>query len=228
MLFFVLITMLFLSACGHPKAAHVDVPPPPAPEAESVASIPEPSANIPRTREKPSRPAPEADLAEPALPANAKVEMLDSVGWEKQNDSLTAIFNVEIPEFASAAGKRLLVPTALFQPKQKRVLKSGPRKFPVYYHYAFTEIDHITLHMPDGYTMETLAVPQTAGTKFAKYMTDARMTGPNINLDRTLKFGGVFFQPDRYEELRDFFAKVQAADELQTVVRRSTAEAQAH
>lgn len=73
MLFFVLITVLFLSACGHPKAAHVDVPPPPAPEAESAPSTPEPSANVPRIREKPSRPTAEADLAEPALPANAKV-----------------------------------------------------------------------------------------------------------------------------------------------------------
>ena len=73
MLFLVLITMLFLSACGHPKAAHVDVPSPPAPETESAPSIPEPSANVPRTREKPSRPAAEPDLAEPPLPANAKV-----------------------------------------------------------------------------------------------------------------------------------------------------------
>jgi hypothetical protein len=162
------------------------------------------------------------------LPANAKVEMKDSVGWENQNEPLTAIFNVEIPEFASVAGKRLLVPTALFQPKKKRVLKSGARKFPVYYHYAFTESDHITLQMPEGYTLETLAAPQVASTKFARYMTDARTTGPHINLDRSLKFAGVFFQPDHYDELREFFAKVQAGDELQTVVRQSPAEAQAH
>jgi uncharacterized protein DUF3857/transglutaminase superfamily protein len=162
------------------------------------------------------------------LPTNAKVEMAAAAGWESEYDSLTAVFNVEVPEFASAAGKRLMVPTALFQPRQKRVLKSGTRKFPVYYNYAFTEIDHMNLHLPEGYTLETLASPQTAATKFSRYMTSASTTGSYVNLDRSLKFNGVFFQPDRYEELRDFFARVQAGDELQTVVRQSSSEAQRH
>jgi len=162
------------------------------------------------------------------LPANAKVEMGDAVGWEKEYEPLTAVFNVEVPEFASAAGKRLMVPTALFQPKQKRVLKSGTRRFPVYYNYAFSENDHMNLQLPEGYALETLASPQTAATKFARYTTNAGATGPYVNLDRSLRFNGVFFQPDRYEELRLFFAKVQAGDELQTVVRQSPAGPQAH
>jgi hypothetical protein len=161
------------------------------------------------------------------LPANSKVELTAVIGWENENDPLTALFNVEVPEFASAAGKRLMVPTALFQPKQKRVLKNAARKFPVYYHYAFTEIDHVNLKLPEGYTLETLAAPQTAATKFAKYTTAAQETSRYINLHRSLMLNGVFFQPDRYEELRDFFSKVQAGDELQTVLRQSGAEAQA-
>jgi hypothetical protein len=37
----------------------------------------------------------------------------------------------------------------------------------------------------------------------------------------------MYFQPDLYNELRDFFVKVQAGDELQTVLRKGpTAEAQ--
>ena len=72
MLVFVLILMLFLSACGHPKAARVEVPPPPAPETESVPSPPESTGNIPSTKEKSSRAAENPDLAEPVLPPNAK------------------------------------------------------------------------------------------------------------------------------------------------------------
>ncbi len=152
--------------------------------------------------------------------------MVDSVGWDKEYDPLTALFNVEIPEFASVAGKRLLVPTALFQPKQKRVLKTGARKFPVYYNYAFTEFDNVNVQLPQGYTLETLAAPQSANTTFAGYKTNATVSGANINLGRTLKVRGVFFKPDYYDLLREFFSKVQAGDELQTVLRQSTAEAQ--
>jgi hypothetical protein len=135
------------------------------------------------------------------------------------------VLYVEVPEFASAAGKRILVPTALFQPKVKRVLKNGPRKYPVYYHYAFKEIDHINLQLPEGYSAETLATPQKAGTKFAQYSSGASTIGKYVNLERALRFSGIFFPPDQYDELRNFFAKVQAGDDLQTVLRQGTTEA---
>jgi Domain of Unknown Function with PDB structure (DUF3857) len=161
------------------------------------------------------------------LPANATVEMTNSMHWEKEEESLLAIFRVEIPEFASAAGKRILIPVALFQPKRKRTLKSGPRKYPIYYQYAYTEHDNISVELPQGYSLETLAAPQNASTKFAKYSISASTTSNYVNLERSLKLGGVFFTVDRYEELRDFFGKVQAADELQTVLRQEqTAAAQ--
>jgi rare lipoprotein A len=73
MLLILVIAMLFLSACGHPKAAHVNVPPPPAPA--STPEVPsQPGANVPSTTEKPANPktAEEADLAEPTIPADAK------------------------------------------------------------------------------------------------------------------------------------------------------------
>ncbi len=161
------------------------------------------------------------------LPANAKVEMTDSAAWEKEYEPLTAIFQVEVPEFASAAGKRLLIPTALFLPKTKRILKSGPRKYPIYYHYAFTEVDHLSLQSPEGYSAETLAAPQTETTWFAKYSNNASTTGKYVNLERSLRFGGVIFQPDRYDELRRFFSKVQSGDELQTVLHQG-APTEAH
>ena len=72
MFLIVLITILLLSACGHPKAAHVDVPPPPAPETESASKLPPVPVDIPNTKEKPSRPSENIDLAEPSLPAGAK------------------------------------------------------------------------------------------------------------------------------------------------------------
>jgi rare lipoprotein A len=73
MLFLVLIAILLLSSCGHPKAAHLDVPPPPPPEAPAEVAPPAPpAASIPSPKPKPAEPAVSADLAEPTLPADAK------------------------------------------------------------------------------------------------------------------------------------------------------------
>lgn len=79
MLFFVLISILFLSACSHPRA-HVDVPPPPPPapatpetaKESAPENIPPAAPNpLPKSSE-PSNAAPEADLAEPVLPPGAQ------------------------------------------------------------------------------------------------------------------------------------------------------------
>jgi hypothetical protein len=161
------------------------------------------------------------------LPVHAKVTMTDSAAWEKENEPLTVIFAIEVPEFASAAGKRLLVPFALFQPKRANLFKSGTRKYPVYFHYAFTERDEITLELPEGYSAETLASAQLATTPYASYKSQASMNGKRMQLERALLFNGVFFQPDRYADLREFFGKVQAGDESQSVLRQGPpAEAQ--
>lgn len=159
------------------------------------------------------------------LPANATAELTLSTAWDKEEEPLVAIFHIEVPEFASAAGKRILVPSTLFQPKQKRTLKSGPRKFPVYYEYAFTEQDHVSLEVPQGYSLETLPAPQKANVKFAAYSSSAANAGGEVNLDRSLSFIAMFIPAQRYEEVRDFFAKVQAGDELQTVLRQDSAAA---
>jgi rare lipoprotein A len=75
MLLIVLLAILFLSACGHPKTAHVDVPPPPPPESRTEPPG-QPPANVPSTTPKPkppnTTPEQDADLAEPTIPADAK------------------------------------------------------------------------------------------------------------------------------------------------------------
>jgi rare lipoprotein A len=75
MLLFVLIAILFLSACGHPKQVHVAVPPPPPPESTTPSPRPpQPSAKLPVAGENPTlaKPAEDADLAEPTIPPDAK------------------------------------------------------------------------------------------------------------------------------------------------------------
>ena len=75
MLLIVLIALLFLASCGHPKEARVSVPPPPPPA--TTAEMPPPSQPPPKASKSgenppPARPEAEADLAEPVIPPGAK------------------------------------------------------------------------------------------------------------------------------------------------------------
>jgi peptidoglycan lytic transglycosylase len=77
MLPLVLIAILFLSGCGHPKQARVNVPPPPPPASTTEPTTSQPRTNLPATKEHAAPKSKEeadeeADLAEPTLPAGAK------------------------------------------------------------------------------------------------------------------------------------------------------------
>jgi rare lipoprotein A len=74
MILILLLSLIFLTACGHPKQAHVNVPPPPPPS----STTPPPATSQPEATPPPANAAPAAkseeadELAEPAIPANAK------------------------------------------------------------------------------------------------------------------------------------------------------------
>lgn len=157
------------------------------------------------------------------LPANAKAELTASAALEKEYEPLTAVFEIEVPEYASLLSDRLLLTTSLFQPQRKRLLKAGPRKYPIYYPYAFAEEDNITIELPEGFSAETPAATQSANLPYAKYQVAASASGNKLQIERTLMVNGIFFKPTQYDELRDFFGKVQAGDDSQSVLRRGKA-----
>jgi len=68
MILILLLSLLLLASCGHPKQAQVSVPPPPPVESSETA----PNPIIPPAKEAVPPPADEnSDLAEPSIPADA-------------------------------------------------------------------------------------------------------------------------------------------------------------
>jgi Domain of Unknown Function with PDB structure (DUF3857)/Transglutaminase-like superfamily len=155
------------------------------------------------------------------LPPNATAKLTGARGWESTDDPLVADFQIEVPAYASVAGKRLLAPAFLFQSKQKYMFRDATRKFPVYFPFAFAEVDRVTIFVPQGYSVESLPEKIDATSTFARYQNLCRSAGQRIVNERVLVMNGSFFQPDHYGELKDFFGKVQAGDDAQEVLRRA-------
>ena len=121
--------------------------------------------------------------------------------------------------YASTAGKRLLLPSYLFQSKQKDSFRSSERKYPVYFPYAFAEIDRMSIKVPEGYSVENIPQAQSVGLPYAIYQNQSRATGSEFVTERVLRINGILFYPKQYSEVKDFFGKVQAGDEQQAVLR---------
>jgi hypothetical protein len=160
------------------------------------------------------------------LPTGAIVKMTKAEGWKTSEGPLTAIFNVEMPGYASAAGKRFLVPAYLFQAKQMDAFKHVDRKYPVYFPYAFGEADRVSIKLPEGYTLENTPAAQTARLRYAGYQNLAQFDGKQLVTQRILQVNGIFFKLDLYPEVKDFFGKVQAGDEQQAVLIGGSTNAQ--
>ena len=161
------------------------------------------------------------------LPNTAIVKVKDAQGWETPDEPLTVHFTMQIPGYASAAGKRLLLPPYLFQMKHADAFKHAERKFPVYFPYAFSEIDAISIKFPSGYSMEGSPQNLQAKLPYAAYQIVGKLDGGQLLTQRVLLFHGIIFGKDQYPEVKEFFNQVQAGDEQQAVLRvGGTASAQ--
>ena len=160
------------------------------------------------------------------LPVGALVKMTAVQGWESGETPLAARFSVEVPAYASLAGKRLLVPTCLFQVRQKDAFKRSERKYPLYFPYPFTEDDVVVADVPAGFTIENVPPKLEAGLPYAKYQNLSQFDGHQLVTQRRLIMNSVYFPLDKYPELKGFFGKVQVGDEQQAVLHGGNVNAQ--
>jgi Domain of Unknown Function with PDB structure (DUF3857)/Transglutaminase-like superfamily len=162
------------------------------------------------------------------LPSGADVKLQAERGWDRSDDPLEARFTIHVPSFASVAGKRLLVAGDLFESRQRDAFKQQARKFPVYFPFAFEEDDKVSIQAPAGFSLESVPPPQSASIGYAGYQSVSQFEGNELRTQRVLKVNGIFFRPEQYAEVREFFNKVRSGDEQQTVLQGGTIHAQSH
>ncbi len=163
------------------------------------------------------------------LPSGAIVKLIEVQGWDSPGDFF-ARFSLDIPAFASVAGKRMLIPVYLFTLKQKEAFTHAERKYPLYFPYTVSEMDTLTIKVPDGYVVESAPALQEARTEYASYQSVARVEGEKVTSERALLFNALYVKTDGYSTAKTFFSKVQAGDEQQAVLRPGGAkrDAQVH
>jgi hypothetical protein len=166
------------------------------------------------------------DEAKEWLPQGSVVTLDNAQGWEASEEPLQLRFKVEILSFAAVAGKRLLIPAALFRTtKQKLAFQHNERRYPVYFPFAYQEMDNLILQVPEGYAAE--AVPSAQDVKLAstRFATARSFANNQFVSKRALIVNGIVFPVSQYPELKSFFDKLQGADEEQLVLQNSAVTA---
>jgi hypothetical protein len=141
------------------------------------------------------------------------VQLKDAQGWDASEEPLVARFSVELADFATVAGQRLVIPANLFRSGEMEAFASAERKYPVYFPYTYEVIDKVSVHFPAGYRLGTMPDGQDVRLAATRFITTRSLQEDQLLLTRALIVNSIYFQPEQYEGLRVFFDKLKAADE---------------
>ena len=127
-------------------------------------------------------------------------------------------FHVRVPEYAQRTGKRLFIQPGFFNKGIDSLFSSATRRYPVYFHYPWSEEDRITIKLPKGYTLDSADRPAAiaAGTicKHEIYMGVTK-DQTTLHYNRNFFFGGdntILFPVTSYEQLKLLFDDIHKAD----------------
>ena len=151
------------------------------------------------------------------LPPGTTVQQLNATGWDTPEAQLSATFQVDIPSFASSTGKRLIVPSDLFEGDRTQPFAHGERKQPVYFNYPYYAADDVQITFPAGMRVENLPQNQPLQTEFSFYKVQRSANGNTFSVTRDFAMGGIAFVQKDYPELKKFFTGV-STDDSESVV----------
>jgi hypothetical protein len=136
--------------------------------------------------------------------------------------NLIAFVNVS-GNIGAATGKHFFLPGLFFQARAKHpFVAQDKRATPIDVHYAKTQEDDVTYHLPPGFTIENAPQPTSATWPNHAVLKIVFNTTPDgTNVVRTLAYNFALLGPADYPGLHDFYQKVATADQQQLVLNRA-------
>jgi hypothetical protein len=135
-------------------------------------------------------------------------------------------YHVRLPGYAQRTGKRLFLQPAFFQHGVGPLFATTDRKYPVYFHYPWSEDDRVEIGLPKGYALDNADAPAPFGSgSISDYKPSLGVTsdGKTLVYKRTFFFGGVLFQVETYPLLKNYFDLMHKQDNHSIALKQGAA-----
>jgi len=162
------------------------------------------------------------DSLKQMLAQGATVNLVHTEGWEGSEGPVKASFDVEIPNFAMTAGRRLLLPAGVFHANQRNPFVNGRRVYPIDFSYPQEAYEDVKFELPAGIKVEALPAALTADLKAVYYQIKLASEGQTLRLNRALRFSGSLFDREQYPALQQFYNRILTGDSLQATLLPQT------
>jgi hypothetical protein len=149
----------------------------------------------------------------------AEAELTNKPDWANSETPLVAEYTLKIPGWASNAGKRVVLPAAIFTAGEKGVFEHANRVQPIYFDYPYQKADDITVELPAGWQVSSVPPAQDLNGKVVVYNAKVEPSHGSLRLTRKLTIDVLLVDQKYYPALRNFFQAVRTSDAVQIVVQ---------
>jgi hypothetical protein len=138
-------------------------------------------------------------------------------------------YHVRVPGYGQRTGKRLFFQPAFFHKGVDALFSAGTRKYPIYFHFPWSEEDEVSITLPRGYVLDNAdrPAPINAGAA-SQYEVSMGITNDKTTLiyKRKFFFGGsgtILFPVEKYDVLKQLFEEIHKADNHMITLKQPTA-----
>ena len=165
------------------------------------------------------------DRVKEQVPVGVEAELTNHPDWNASETPMVAEFDLKIPGWASSAGKRALIPAAVFTASEKSIFEHSNRVHPIYFEYPYEKLDDVTIELPAGWQVGSVPTARQDDKGPVAYTLKVENGKDALHLTRRLKVDVLMLDQKYYPALRSFFQAVRTADEEQIVLQPGAATA---
>jgi hypothetical protein len=139
--------------------------------------------------------------------------------WTSSETPLVAEFDIKIPGWVSGAGRRALIPAAVFTTAEKGTFDHANRTHPIYFDYPYTKADDITIELPPGWQVSSIPNAKDQDGHVVRYILKVDKNGETLHLTRKLTIDVMMLDKKYYPALRSFYEAIRTGDGEQIVLQ---------
>ncbi|HEY4840968.1 MAG TPA: DUF3857 domain-containing protein [Terriglobales bacterium] len=147
----------------------------------------------------------------------AEAALINQPDWASSETPLVAEFNLKIPGWTANAGRKVLIPAAIFTVGEKKVFEHANLVHPIYYEYPHEKVDDITIEIPPGWQVNSVPPLQDHDGKIITYTLKVEQSPGTLRLTRKLSIDVLLLDQKYYAALRSFYENVRTSDGVQIV-----------
>ena len=159
------------------------------------------------------------DEAKGYVPVASEVELTNKPDWISSSTPLVAEFKLKVDGWASAAGRKSMLPVGLFTADEKNVFTHADRVYPIYFEYPMEKNDDITIALPAGWQVSSLPKETMQDGHVVLYSLKAEENKTSVHITRKFSSDILLMDQKYYPALRNFYESVRTADEEQVLLQ---------